>query len=382
MPSTLLDQLDTFGPDRCEAMTYEQASDYTRQLAKSHYENFTVVSWFLPRRLRDDFRHVYSFCRWADDLGDETGDPRRSLELLAWWRREVDLCYAGKPRHPVFVALNQTIHRHDIPRKPFDDLISAFEQDQTMTRYRTWDQVLDYCTRSADPVGRLVLYLAGVRDEARQRLSDATCTALQLANFWQDVRRDVLERDRVYVPSEVASRHGLDIETMVDAIRGSEGQGPEARDLGEDNLTPSPPHPLTPSSKTCASSSCACYAVPSAAIHAILPAYRKTIKELCERTWPLFEKGRELWPKVPRDVRLDIQLFSLGGEAILKLIRGQNYDTLQTRPKLGKASKIALMLRALLGKFLGIGVPRGEAGADAAAHEPRQVAPTTPEGRA
>ena len=135
------------------------------------------LSRFPLRRLLDDFRHVYSFCRWADDLGDETGDPQRSLELLAWWRREVDLCYAGNPRHPVFVALNQTIHRHDIPRKPFDDLIDAFVQDQTVTRYRTWEQVLDYCTRSADPVGRLVLYLAGVRDEERQKLSDATCTA-------------------------------------------------------------------------------------------------------------------------------------------------------------------------------------------------------------
>ena len=336
MPSKLLDQLDTYGPDRWKRLSYEQAVDYSKELAKTHYENFTVVSWFLPKRLRDDFRHVYSFCRWADDLGDETGDPKRSIELLAWWRRELDLCYEGSPRHPVFVALWPTIQEHDIPVKPFDDLIDAFVQDQTVTRYETWDQVLDYCTRSADPVGRLVLYLCGYRDEARQHYSDATCTALQLANFWQDVRRDVLERDRVYVPSEVASRHGLDIETMVRAIKYDVKPGEKA---------------------TCA----ACEKVPTAAIHAILPAYRATIQELCERTWPLFEKGRQLWPLVARDVRLDIQLFSLGGESILKLIRKQDYDTLRTRPKLGKVAKIGLMMRALMGKLFGFGVPRGEA---------------------
>ncbi|MEX2216736.1 MAG: squalene synthase HpnC [Phycisphaeraceae bacterium] len=336
MPSSLLDQLDTYGPDRCKRLNYEQAVAYTKQLAKTHYENFTVVSWFLPKRLRDDFRHVYSFCRWADDLGDETGDPKRSLELLAWWRHELDLCYEGTPRHPVFVALWPTIQEHDIPSKPFDKLIDAFVQDQTVTRYNTWDQVLDYCTRSADPVGRLVLYLCGYRDEARQRLSDATCTALQLANFWQDVRRDVLERDRVYLPSDVASRHGLDLATMAQAIKFDVKPGEKA---------------------TCA----ACEKVPTAAIHAILPAYRATIKDLCDRTWPLFEKGRALWPLVARDVRLDIQLFGLGGEAILKLIRKQDYDTLRKRPRLGKAAKLGLMMRALFGKLFGIGVPRGEA---------------------
>lgn len=330
MPSTLLDQLDTFGPDRCQALTYEQAADYTRKLAKSHYENFTVVSWFLPRRLREDFRHVYSFCRWADDLGDETGDPRRSLELLAWWRRELDLCYAGSPRHPVFVALAPTIEKHDIPRKPFDDLISAFEQDQTVNRYRTWEQVCDYCTRSADPVGRLVLYLCGYRDEERQRLSDATCTALQLANFWQDVRRDVLERNRVYIPSDIASRQGLDIDTMVSAIQFDAAAAP-------------------------ASCGCGSCPAPSASIHAILPAYRATLHELCDRTWPLFETGRRLWPLLARDIRIDIQLFSMGGEAILKLIRRQDYDTLQRRPKLGKGAKLMLMMRAVIGKLLSFG---------------------------
>lgn len=347
MPSQILDQLATYGPDRCEQLTYEQATQYTRDLAKAHYENFTVVSWFLPKRLRDDFRHVYSFCRWADDLGDETGDPELSLELLAWWRTEVDLCYSDQPRHPVFVALHHTIKKHDIPRKPFDDLIDAFVQDQKVTRYDTWDQVVDYCTRSADPVGRLVLYLCGYRDAKRQELSDATCTALQLANFWQDVRRDILERDRVYIPRDVAREHGLDIDLMVTAIK------------------------LDGQSEADGVASCrACDAVPAAGMRAQFPAYRATVKALCDRTWPLFKRGHELLPLIARDVRLDIKLFSMGGEAILKLIRRNDYNTMQHRPSLSKGAKVSLMMRALAGKWLGIGVPRGNNDDDAGHSEP------------
>jgi squalene synthase HpnC len=326
MPSLVLEQLDTFGPQHCKRLTYEQATDYTRRLAEAQYENFTVVSWLLPKRLRRDFRHVYAFCRWADDLGDETGDPQRSLELLDWWRTELDACYANQPRHPVFVALRHTIDKHDIPRKPFDDLIDAFVQDQTVTQYKTWDQVLDYCTRSADPVGRLVLYMCGYRDAERQQLSDATCTALQLANFWQDVRRDILERDRVYIPQDVARRHDLDIGLMVTAVK------------ADDASTP-----------VCGS----CATVPSAGMHALLPAYRATVRELVQRTWPLFERGRDLWPMVARDVRTDIKLFTLGGESIMKMIRRNNYNTLTHRPKLSKAAKLALMGRALIGKVTG-----------------------------
>ncbi|MEE9212367.1 MAG: squalene synthase HpnC, partial [Phycisphaeraceae bacterium] len=266
MASAIIDQLDTFGPQHCEQLDYAQAADYTRRLARTHYENFTVVSWLLPRRFRDDFRHVYAFCRWADDLGDQTGDRQRSLDLLAWWRREIDACYDGRPRHPVFVALNRTIRRHDIPRKPFDDLVDAFVQDQTLTRYDTFEQVLDYCTRSANPVGRLVLYVCGYRDQRRQQLSDATCTALQLANFWQDVRRDILERDRVYVPAEVAARHRLDIGLMVKTVQIDHDAGPNCTACGTGR------------------------SIPSAGINAIGPAYRATIRDLVDRTWPLFER--------------------------------------------------------------------------------------------
>lgn len=327
MASAILDELETFGPDRCEHLDYSQAVDYTRRLASSHYENFSVVSWLLPRRLRDDFRNVYAFCRWADDLGDESGDPNRNLQLLDWWRRELDACYDQHPRHPVFIALGPTIQKHDIPRKPFDDLIDAFQQDQTVNRYQSWDQVLDYCTRSAEPVGRLVLYLCGYRDEQRQRLSDATCTALQLTNFWQDVRLDILKRDRVYVPSLIASQHSLDIETMVNAVRIDADA-----ELCESCVRSGP--------------------VGSAGMRAIRPAFRSTLKELVKRTWPLFERGRGLWPMVAPDVRLDIELFTRGGESILKTIQRQQCDTLQRRPKVGRSRKIALLVRVLMGKLV------------------------------
>lgn len=326
MTSLVLKQLGTYGPDYCRQLDYEQASAYVSQLVNEQYENFTVISWLLPRRLRQDFSHVYAFCRWADDLGDETGDPQRSLELLQWWRRELDQCYANEPRHPVFVALRQTITRHDIPRQPFDDLIEAFIQDQQRTRYDNWEQVLDYCTRSANPVGRLVLYMCGYRDDERQQLSDATCTALQLANFWQDVRRDVLERDRVYIPADVAGPHGLDLELMAKAIRADEAK-----------------HNETVQCRACP---------PSASIHALQQPYRATMRELVYRTWPLFEQGRALWPKVDRDIRLDIKLFTWGGESVLKMIGQRNYDTLTQRPEVSGMKKLALMMRGLAEKWI------------------------------
>ena len=329
MATAILDQLETFGPDQCRQLSYEQAADYTRRLAKSHAENFTVVSWLLPSHLRKDFRNVYAFCRWADDLGDQTGDPARSLELLAWWRSELDTCYRHQPRHPVFVALSRTIEKHQIPRKPFDDLIDAFVQDQKINRYDRFDQVVDYCTRSADPVGRLVLYMCGYRDPQRQQLADATCTALQLANFWQDVRRDVLERDRVYVPAEVAARHGLDVDLMVKVIRIDQQSDPSC--LG------------CPTAQD----------IPSPGIHALQPAYQATIRELVERTWLLFETGRGLWPLLDHQVRSDVKLFTLGGESILRLIEKMNYNTIMTRPSLGKGAKLALVLRVLAGKIMG-----------------------------
>src|SRR5689334_9819784 len=189
------------------------AEAYTRWLATHHYENFHVVSFLLPKRLHQDFYNVYAYCRWADDLGDEIGDTQESLRLLQWWRAELDAMYEGRARHPVFVALTPTVANHAIPKQPLDDLITAFEQDQTVTRYATWNDLFGYCRNSANPVGRLVLYLCGYSDAERQRLSDATCTALQLANFWQDVTVDLL-KDRVYIPLDILDRHGYTVDDL------------------------------------------------------------------------------------------------------------------------------------------------------------------------
>src|SRR5277367_4738045 len=182
------------------------AQDYTRWLATHHYENFNVVSWLLPKDLHQHFYIVHAYCRWADDLGDEIPQKERALELLDWWERELDDCYNARPSHPVFVALRETVVAKDIPKQPFGDLLRAFRQDQNVKRYPTWDSMTGYCVYSANPVGRLVLYLCGYRDEERQKLSDATCTALQLANFWQDVSRD-LEKGRIYIPLDTAASH-------------------------------------------------------------------------------------------------------------------------------------------------------------------------------
>src|SRR2546421_8089376 len=200
-------------PGMERAWSLDDSLAYTRWLATRHYENFHVVSFLLPKRLHQDFYNVYAFCRWADDLGDETGDTNESLRLLAWWRGELQAMAKGVVRHPVFVALAGTARQYQLPEILFDDLIKAFEQDQTVTRYRTFEDLFQYCRYSANPVGRLVLALCGYRDAERQALSDATCTALQLANFWQDVTVD-LDKDRVYLPLELFERHGYPIESL------------------------------------------------------------------------------------------------------------------------------------------------------------------------
>jgi squalene synthase HpnC len=306
MPSIVLDQLDRFGPTHCQTLSRDEACAYTMALATGHYENFSVISRLVPRDLRPHFASVYAFCRWADDLGDETGDPAKSTELLTWWRDELDQCYAGEPRHPVFVALQPTIHQFSIPAKPFEDLIDAFEQDQRVGRYQTWDQVIDYCRRSANPVGRLVLYLSGYREEARQELSDATCTALQLVNFWQDVRRDIIERDRIYVPADALTQHSLSHEDLIAHVKGE-------REIDA----------------------------------------RPVIRELVDRTWPLFETGRKLWPMIEGPTRSSVKLFTHGGEHIMKRIEQIDYRTLDRRPTLTKFSKALLVLKALAGRVVG-----------------------------
>ncbi|MDY7109520.1 MAG: squalene synthase HpnC [Planctomycetota bacterium] len=305
-------QLDVYGPERCETMSVEQARASCRRLAGRRYENFSVLSALVPRDLTDDFAAVYAFCRWADDLGDEIGDRQRALELLGWWRRELGQCYDGGPHHPVFLALRPTIEKHDLPRQPFDDLIRAFEQDQQVTRYETWTQVIEYCRLSANPVGRLVLALLG-EDQSEDVLarSDAICTALQLTNHWQDVRRDALQRDRIYIPREM-----IDIDCFEARLVASAKQG---------------------------------YAVD----REFLPATRRLIRALVDKTWPLYEEGEKLLPRLSRRGRPIVWLFSAGGQHVLRGIEGWNYETILHRPRLNRVTKLLLVGQALLRARLG-----------------------------
>jgi squalene synthase HpnC len=278
------------------AYSAEEAAAYTRWLARCHYENFHVVSFLLPRRLRQDFYNVYAYCRWADDLGDEIGDRAESLKLLAWWRAELDAMYAGRATHPVFVALMGTVRQHAIPRQPLADLIQAFVQDQTVARYRDWEELFVYCRYSANPVGRLVLHLCGYSDAGRQRLSDATCTALQLANFWQDVTVDLL-KDRVYIPLEAMERHGYTVEEL-----------------------------------------CA---------RRFTPAFREVMREAVEKARELFLEGLPLSRMVDRRLALDLDLFSRGGLRVLEKIERREYDVLAARPAISKAERVRLLLASL-----------------------------------
>lgn len=269
---------------------------YTRWLATHHYENFQVVSFLLPKHLHQDFYNVYSFCRWADDLGDEIGDTAESLRLLAWWRRELEGMYAGHATHPVFVALKQTVEKFDIPIQPFDRLISAFVHDQTVTRYANMDEVFAYCVNSANPVGHLVLYLGGYRDRERQSLSDCTCTALQLANFWQDITVD-LKKDRVYLPLDLLVKHGYSIDELF-------------------SLT-------------------------------FNERFRAVMIEAVGVAENLFRQGLPLVKMVDRRLSLDLDLFSRGGMKILAKIRAQNYDVLVRRPHISKAERVGVLLQCL-----------------------------------
>lgn len=326
MSSAFLSDLKQFGPQRCEQLSYEQATDYTCRLAHSRCENFTLCSWFLPRRLRNDLSHVYAFYRWTDDLGDEVSDGSRSVKLLGWWRRELERCYAGNPQHPVFIALESTIRRYEIPIDPFGNLIEAVERNQYITRYATWDQLLDYCIGIANPVGRLLLYLCGHCDTKRQELAKQVCTALQLVYFWQNMYRDIVKRDRVYLPSDVAVEHGLSIEQMVSAVR---------------------INAAAPLAVHCA----ACPA--PVALTALQPVLAGACRSLVDRTWPLFRAGRKLWPLLESDVRLGLKLFTLGGESTLRRIKRQGYNTLAYRPQLSHSTKLILMFRGFAGKVTG-----------------------------
>ncbi|MFZ0685463.1 MAG: squalene synthase HpnC [Terriglobales bacterium] len=278
-----------------------EAREYCRRLARSHYENFSVASWFLPRRLRQHFFNVYAYCRISDDLADETGDNAASLQLLDEWEAELGACYAGRARHPVFVALAETVHKFEIPKHEFVDLLTAFRQDQRVSRYETFDDLLGYCKYSANPVGHLVLYLCGYRDAERQLLSDYTCTALQLANFWQDVSAD-FAKGRIYLPLEDLRRFGVKEE----AIGSVDNSG----------------------------------------------AFREMMKFEVKRAREWFAQGLPLTAKVNRELAVDLELFSRGGQEILNAMERQNYAVLGQRPAISKTRKVMLVARAALGKLV------------------------------
>ena len=282
------------------ASSIEEGRLYCQRLARSHYENFSVATFFLPKHLRQHFFNVYAYCRISDDLGDEVGDPAASLQLLDQWQSELEACYEGAPRHPVFVALAETVHKFDIPKHEFSDLLTAFRQDQTVTRYPTFNDLLGYCRNSANPVGHLVLYLCGYRDPERQQLSDYTCTALQLANFWQDVSVDYA-KGRIYMPLEDQQRFGVSEDDI----------------LKEKNTA----------------------------------QFRDMMRFEVERAREWFRQGLPLAAKVNRELAIDIELFSRGGLETLNAIQRQNYAVLGRRPVISKPRKLALVARAALGKL-------------------------------
>lgn len=318
-------------PDRAPSLA--EAQQYCARLAHSHYENFSVVTWFLPKHLHQHFYNVYAYCRISDDLGDEVGDPQQSLALMDEWESELNATYfslvpqrlkpdvlvgstgtpegvplqdadaaaLAAPRHPVFIALRETIRECDIPRAPFANLLAAFRQDQTVTRYPTFEDVLGYCKNSANPVGHLVLYLCGYRDAERQRFSDYTCTALQLANFWQDVAVDY-GKGRIYLPLESLAKFGV-----------------SESDIAQRRAT---------------------------------PQFVEMMKFEVARARDWFAKGWPLAGKVDKHLALDIELFSRGGLEILNVIERRGYDVLKSRPAISKPRKLWLLARAAAGKLL------------------------------
>lgn len=270
---------------------------YTRRLATSHYENFTVVSCLLPRSLHQDFYNIYAFCRHADDLADEIADKQASLAALNQFEAELRAMYAGDPpHHPILLALRGTAEKFQIPIDPFVKLISAFVQDQHVNRYETYEQLVDYCRRSADPVGHLVLYLGEYRDATRQAISDFTCTGLQLANFWQDVLPD-LGRDRIYFPREDMVKFGV-----------------SEADIVAKKST---------------------------------PEFVQMMRFQVDRAMELFEKGKALLPMLDRRLRLDVELYIAGGQAILTRLADLGYNPLAQRPSLSKWAKMRLMAGAI-----------------------------------
>lgn len=291
------DELEKHGPaSRVPKMTLEQANAYVRNLANRHYENFPVVTFLFPKSLRPHVASIYAYCRWSDDLADEIDGTDRSLALLDWWEGELDACFSGTPRHPVMIALGDTVRRFPIPREPFLDLLSAFRQDQTTFEYATFAELLDYCRRSANPVGRLLLYLVGGHEESRLRASDQVCTGLQLANFWQDVARDQ-EIGRTYLPAEDLARFRV-----------------TKRELNDRHFS---------------------------------RRFADLLSFEVDRAEEFLLGGENVIDGLPARMRWLIGSFTEGGLAILRKIRHAGHDVLGARPKLARRDIVWVMARGL-----------------------------------
>ena len=297
-----------------------EAQAWCKHLAETHYENFHVATFFLPASLRPHFHSVYAFCRTSDDLGDEVGDTELAKRLLAEWRGMLHECFADpeRSRHPVYVALQPTIAARSLPIEPFDDLSSAFEQDQVYTHHASLQTLEVYSLLSANPVGRLVLLVSGYQDPELFVLSDEICTGLQLANFYQDVVTDWVDRGRRYLPADAMQRFGVTDEQI-------------AQRRFDAN-------------------------------------FQAMMQFLVEDARGRLLRGRRITTLVERDLASTLSLFVKGGLAILDAIAAQDYNTLRTRPVVTKSVKLRLLLEALGGKISSI------FGKSRTAHERRQLA--------
>ena len=277
----------------------DRAYEYCERLARSHYENFPVGSALIPKRLRKHFFSIYAFARIADDFADEGygqgyGENER-LDLLNEWRRMLMESLVGRARHPVFVALARTASEFDLPAVLFEDLLSAFAQDVTVRRYESFDQVLDYCRRSANPIGRLILLLFGYRDEQRHQWSDDICTALQLTNHWQDVGVD-LEKDRIYLPQDDLSRFELSADDLM------------RRDASD--------------------------------------RFKQLMKSEVERARAMFARGKPLCTSVSGRLGLELRSVWLGGMRILDRVEKNGWDVFAGRPVITSTDKLKILLVA------------------------------------
>lgn len=285
-----------------ERPSLEEAQAWCRHLASTHYENFHVATWFLPRKVRPHFESIYAYCRVADDLGDEVDDPAIAMRLLDAWGSMLDECYdtPGRSLHPVFVALHETVRECGVPRELFADLLVAFRMDQVKTEYNTWDELMEYSHYSANPVGRLVLWVCGYKEESLALLSDKVCTALQLANFWQDVTEDA-DRGRRYIPAEAMERFDVEHGQIEGRV--------------------------------------------------FTPEFGAMIQSLVGRTREMLHEGGVISTRVDKELAVTLDLFRKGGDAILDGITEVNFDVLRGRPVVSKTKKMGLLAGALIAKM-------------------------------